>query len=129
FEELEALTFSNKSTVNYDQKITKLAQLSYMPMSPDMFVRRKMDGTFGKASHEPQEISLKDNTAWSDWHTNPSLGRWQGVLDSNAFFKLVDMNRPYTRRTRGGKVTDSGPQAWKWAWDCTRRTISKTVKG
>lgn len=48
FEELEALTFTNKSTMNYDQKITKLAQLSYMPMSPDIFVRRKMDGSFGK---------------------------------------------------------------------------------
>jgi len=129
FEELEALTFSNKSTINYDQKITKLAQLSYMPMSPDMFVRRKMDGTFGKASHEPQEVGLKENTAWSDWHVNPSLGRWQGVLDSNAFFKLVDMHRPYTRRTRGGKVTESGPQAWKSAWVATRQTITKAVKG
>jgi hypothetical protein len=129
FEELEALTFTNKSTNNYDQKITKLAQLSYMPMSPDMFVRRKMDGIFGKATHEPQEIELKDNTAWSDWHTNPSLGRWQGVLDSNAFFKLVDMHRPYTRRTRGGKVVESGPQAWKPAWTATRQTISKAVKG
>lgn len=129
FEELEALTFSNKSTVNYDQKITKLAQLSYMPMAPDMFVRRKMDGDFGKSSHEPQEIGLKDHTAWADWHTTPSLGRWQGVLDSNAFFKLVDMHRPYTRRTRGGKVTEAGPQAWKPAWVATRRTISLAVKG
>lgn len=129
FEELEALTFTSKSTGNYDQKITKLAQLSYMPMSPDMFVRRKMDGTFGKALHEPQEISLKDHTAWSDWHTNPSLGRWQGVLDSNAFFKLVDMHRPYTRRTRGGKHVEPGPQAWKPAWNATRETICRTVQG
>lgn len=129
FEEIEALTFTSKSTMNYDQKITKLAQLSYMPMSPDMFVRRKMDGSFGKASHEPQEIGLKDHTAWTDWHTNPSLGRWEGVLDSNAFFKLVDMNRPYNRRTRGGKVAEPGPQAWKPAWVATRRTITTAVKG
>ncbi len=129
FEELEALTFSNKAAINYDQKITKLAQLSYMPMSPDMFVRRKMDGMFGKAVHEPQEVELKDNTAWSDWHAQPSLGRWQGVLDSNAFFKLVDMHRPYTRRTRGGKQVEPGPQAWKPAWVATRDTISRAVKG
>lgn len=129
YEELEALTFTNKSTVNYDQKITKLAQLSYMPMSPDMFVRRKMDGSFGKATHEPQEVDLKDNTAWADWHVIPSLGRWEGVLDSNAFFKLVDMHRPYTRRTRGGKVLEPGPQAWKPAWVAARATISRAVKG
>jgi hypothetical protein len=98
-------------------------------MSPDMFVRRKMDGSFGKASHEPQEIRLKDYTAWTDWHTIPSLGRWEGVLDSNAFFKLVDMHRPYNRRTRGGKVAEPGPQAWKPAWVAARNTISREVKG
>ncbi len=129
YEEIEALTFTSKSTMNYDQKITKLAQLSYMPMSADMFIRRKMDGSFGRASHEPQEISLKDNTAWTDWHTNPTLGRWEGVLDSNAYFKLVDMHRPYTRRTRGGKIVEPGPQAWKSAWVAARRTITTAVKG
>lgn len=129
FEELEALTFTNKSTVNYEQKITKLAQLSYMPMSPDNFVRRKMDNSFGRAPHEPQEIGLKDDTAWSDWHANPSLGRWKGVLDSSAFFKLVDMHRPYTRRVRNGKVQEAGPQCWKPAWIAARKTVGEAVKG
>ena len=129
FEELESLTFNNKSAMNFEQKVVKLAQLSYMAGSPDVYVRRKMNGKFGLAPHEPQEVGLKDNTAWTDWHTNPSLGRWEGVLDSNAYFKLVDENRPYTRRTRTGKVLEIGPQAWKMAFVKARGNCSRVAKG
>lgn len=129
FEELDNLTYNNKASVNYDQKITKLTQLSYHCLSPDMFVRRKMDATYGKAIHEPQEVLLKDNTCWSDWHTTPSLGRWVGLLNSGATFKLIDENHPFSRRTKNGKVQDAGSQAWKYALVQTRDTVAKFVKG
>lgn len=129
FEELETMTFNNKSAINFEQKVVKLAQLSYLTVSPDVFVRRKMNGRFGRAAHEPQVIELKERTAWTDWHSNPTLGRWQGVLDSNSYFKLVDENRPYIRRTRTGKVQEIGPQAWKLAYFKVRRTVSKFAKG
>lgn len=129
FEEVETLTFSNKSATNYEQKVTKLAQLSYLPISPDVFIRRKMNGKYGRAPHEPQEIGLRENTAWTDWHSNPTLGRWQGVLDSNAYFKLVDQNRPYIRRTRMGKIQEPGYQAWKVAYVKAREACSRVAKG
>lgn len=129
FEELEALTFSAKSSLNFEQKIVKLAQLSYMTVSPDIFVRRKLNGRFGRAAHEPQEVSLKQNSAWNDWHTNASFGRWEGVLDSNAKFKLVDENRPFVRRTRAGKVQEIGPQCWKIAYNRAIDNCTKAIKG
>lgn len=129
YEEVESLTFSNKSAANFEQKIVKLAQLSYLSMSPDFFIRRKMSGRYKSAPHEPLEVQVKDNTGWTDWHNSVSLGRWQGVLDSNAIFKLVDENRPYVRRTRTGKVQDNGHQAWKMAYDRARWICSKECKG
>lgn len=129
FEEVEALTFNSKSATNFEQKIVKLAQLSYMSVSPDMYVRRKMNGKFRSADHEPQIVQLRNNTSWSDWHPNQTLGRWQGILDSNAPFPLVDENRPYIRRTRTGKVQEPGPQAWKVAFNKVRQTCTRHLKG
>ncbi len=129
FEEVESLSFNSKSATNFEQKIVKLAQLSYMSVSPDMYVRRKLNGKFRKAEHEPQEVELRDNTSWADWHPNQTLGRWQGILDSNAPFPLVDENRPYTRRTRMGKVQEPGPQAWKIAFVRARQNVTQIIKG
>lgn len=129
FEEIEALTFSSKSAQSFEQKVVKLAQLSYMAVSPDMFIRRKMNGKFGRGEKEPMEVRLLDNTGWNDSHTNISLGRWEGVLDSNAVFKLVDENHPYVRRTRAGKVHEIGPQCWKLAFNKARDICAAAVKG
>lgn len=129
YEDIEALTFSSKSALNFEQKVVKLSQLSYLAVSPDVFIRRKMNGKFGKAGYEPQVVKVKNNTGWTDWHTNISLGRWEGVLDSNSQFRLVDENRPYVRRSRTGKVQEIGPQCWKLALNRARTTITKLIKG
>jgi hypothetical protein len=129
FEEFESLTVDSKAAANFHQKVVKFAQLSYMPISPDMFVRRKFNGRFGKARHEPQEIRLRNNTAWTDWHQRPSLGRWQGTLDSNAGWRLVDENRPFTRRTRLQRIAESGPQGWKIAFNQARDICAQVALG
>lgn len=129
YEEIETLTFNSKSAMNFEQKVVKLSQLSYLAMSPDFFLRRKVAGDYSSAPHEPMEAKVRDNTSWSDWHTTVSLGRWQGVLDSNARFKLVDENRPYVRRTRGGKIQEIGPQCWKIALVKARDNCTRLIKG
>jgi len=111
--------------------------LAYLPVSPDTFIRRKLIKKFGKSPFEPIKVEIRDNTAWSDWHINNiSLGRWTGNLDSNAEYKLVDENHPYTRYTVQGKVEEGGPQCWKIAFnEATKRCVrivkgdSKTMKG
>ena len=129
YEEIESLTFSSKSAASFEQKVVKLAQLSYLAVSPDMFIRRKINGKFGKADNEPMDVELRDNSGWNDRHTNVSLGRWEGVLDSNAVFKLVDENNPYTRRTRTGKVAETGPQCWKLAFNEALKRCAMVAKG
>jgi hypothetical protein len=94
-----------------------------------MFVRRKLNGRFGRAKHEPQEVKIRNNTAWTDWHSRPSLGRWTGTLDSNAGWKLVDENRPYIRRTRLQRITEAGPQGWKIAFNRARTLCASVTLG
>lgn len=130
FEDIEALGLNGKAALNFEQKIIKLTELSYLPMAPDVIVRRKMLKRMGLSSDEPMKVKLKENTAWSDWHlNNVSLGRWDGTLDSNAQILLVDENRPYVRRTRGGRVNDQGHQCWKIAYNKARAAISKVAMG
>lgn len=129
YEDIESLTFCSKSAMNYEQKVVKLAQLSYLAVAPDVFVRRKLNNKFGKAGYEPQAVKVRDNTGWTDWHSTITLGRWQGVLDSNAEFKLVDENRPYLRRTRTGKMQENGSQCWKIAFNKARSICTHMVKG
>lgn len=129
FEEVESITANARNAQNFEQKIVKLAQLSYMSVSTDFYIRRKMNGKFANASHEPQETCIRDNGSWLDWHATPTLGRWQGILDSNAPFKLVDEHRPYTRRARTGKLTEPGPQTWKLAYSEARRRLCRAVQG
>ncbi|GAB4318177.1 MAG: hypothetical protein Kow0059_11490 [Candidatus Sumerlaeia bacterium] len=130
FEDVEALLNTPKAAANFEQKIIKLTELKYLPIAPDVFVRRKMLKKFGRAEHEPMEVHLIDRTAWSDWHINNiSLGRWEGFLDSNAEYKLVDENHPYTRRTKTGDIEEPGPQAWKIAFNRAMRRCADVVRG
>ncbi len=130
FEDIAALTYTIKAANNFEQKIIKLAELGYLPVSPDVFVRRKMNRQFGRSPHDPYIVSLKNNTAWSDWHhDNVSLGRWEGTLDSNAEYKLVDENHPYLRVTKDGEVEEAGPQCWKLALNRAISTCAQLVKG
>ncbi len=129
FENLEDLTFDSKSLSNFEQKIVKLAQLSYLTISPDVYVRRKLLKKFSLISHEPQFVEVRSVTAGNDWHPKPSLGRWEGVLDSNAPIQLVDESRLITRRVRGGRVQVAMPQCWKIAYVRAVRTCAAAVKG
>lgn len=128
-EDIESITFTSKSAMNFEQKIIKLAQLSYMAMSADFFTRRKMHKEYSLAAHEPQAVKLRENSAWNNWHPTPSFGRWLGLLDSNARFPLVDENRPYMRRTRTGKIQENGHQCWKIAFTRMRQRCVAELKG
>ncbi|MCX7626236.1 MAG: hypothetical protein N2Z21_08510 [Candidatus Sumerlaeaceae bacterium] len=129
FENIEDLTFESKSLSNFEQKIVKLAQLSYLTIAPDVFVRRKLLRKFSLIRHEPQFVEVRSVTAGNDWHAKPSLGRWEGVLDSNAPIPLVDESRLITRRTRSGRQQLLMPQCWKIAFLRAIRTCAATVKG
>ncbi len=130
FENIESLAKSPKSIGNFEQKIIKLTELGYLSLSPDMFVRRKRNKQFTHSEEEPRKINLINNTGWLDWHShNVSLGRWEGTLDSNVEFKLVDENRPYERNTMDGNVEELGPQCWKIAFNKAIRHCGIAVRG
>jgi hypothetical protein len=130
FEDLQALCFNPKTALNFEQKIVKLTELGYLPLAPDVFVRRKLLGRYGRGENEPLIVHLKDGTASRDWHPNNiSLGRWEGFLDSNAGTKIVDENRPYFRQTTNGRKEESGPQCWKIAFNRMIRNCAEAVRG
>ncbi len=130
FENIEALARTSKSVENFEQKIIKLTELGYLSLSPDMFIRRKSKEIFQSAPTEPRKIEIKEKTGWLDWHPhNISLGRWEGILDSNVEYKLVDENRPYQRITSEGRQEELGPQCWKVAFNCAMKNCSDAIKG
>lgn len=131
FEDIAAMTYTVKAANNFEQKIIKLTELEYLPISPDSFVRRKLNKQFALSHRDPHMVTLKENTAWNDWHTenNISLGRWEGTLDSNAEYKLVDENHPYMRITKDGEIEEPGPQCWKLALNRAVDICSSLVKG
>lgn len=130
FQELHTLCFNAKTALNFEQKIIKLTELGYLPISPDVFVRRKLIGRYGPSSREPQIVELKDGTASRDWHVNNiNLGRWEGLLDSNAQTKIVDENHPYFRQTLNGRKEEPGPQCWKIAFNRMIRKCFDAVRG
>jgi hypothetical protein len=130
FEDVEALGLNGKAALNFEQKIIKLTELRYLPLAPDVMVRRKMLKRMGLSKTEPLKIAIRDETAWNDWHlNNVSLGRWDGTLDSKASILLVDENRPYVRRTRGGRINEQGHQCWKIAYNKARDLVSHQMMG
>ncbi|MBN1899909.1 hypothetical protein JW926_01120 [Candidatus Sumerlaeota bacterium] len=130
FEDIAALTYTVKAANNFEQKIIKLTELGYLPISPDCFIRRKMNKRFALSSRDPHPVMLRDNTAWNDWHAdNISLGRWEGTLDSNAEYKIVDENHPYLRLTKDGEIEEPGPQCWKLALNRALEICASLVKG
>mgnify|MGYP006277598191 CR=1 FL=1 len=130
FEDISALTYTVKAAGNFEQKIIKLTELGYLPLAPDVFVRRKLTGRYELSENDRNEVSLKSHTAWNDWHPdNISLGRWEGTLDSNAEYKLVDENHPYIQVTKEGEVEKPGPQCWKLALNRAIDICTEIVKG
>jgi hypothetical protein len=130
FEDIAALTYTVKAANNFEQKIIKLTELGYLPISPDVFVRRKLNQRFGLSPKDPNVVTLRENTTWNDWHQdNISLGRWAGTLDSAAEYKLVDENHPYLRVTANGEVEEPGPQCWKLALNKAMDICCELVTG
>ena len=130
FEDIHALCYSHQAARNFEQKVVKLTELGYLPVSPDVYVRRKLGGKFGKAKHEPREVKLNSNSSWGDWHQgNQSLGRWTGLLDSNSDTPIVDENRPFFRHTAKSQIEEKGPQCWKIAFNQSIDELTELVLG
>ncbi|MCX8036082.1 MAG: hypothetical protein N3D11_03295 [Candidatus Sumerlaeia bacterium] len=130
FDELPALCYNPKTALNFEQKVIKLTELGYLPISPDVFVRRKLLERYGRAPNEPVHVRILERTARRDWHpANPNMGRWEGFLDGNVETRIVDENHPYFRRTPSGRKEEPGPQCWKIAFCRAIRTCFDTVRG
>ena len=130
FETIESLTQSPKAAANFEQKISKFVELDYLSVAPDIFIRRKIAGLFRKANYEPLVVEIQENTAWSDWHEKLSLGRWEGTLNSNADFKIVDEHHSYDVNLKSGKIeTKPGFQCWKIGFNKVRNHLAGIVKG
>ena len=132
FEELEAITYTPRSIVNFQQKLIKLIELSYLPLSPDFYIRGKLRGEFGCTKVEPQTVELKDASAGNGWDLEHSkdMGRWLGVTEDPAQegqTKIVA--RPYERQTAEGKVAVAGNACWKVAWTKARQKCYQAVVG
>lgn len=128
FEDLEALAHSNKSIAQFEQKILKLTELGYLPLSPDVFVRRKLNGKFRKAANEPHTVALRELSAAGDWEDEESLGRWLG-LSQNGRGPHAASARSYKRLTKDGEVEEVGSQCWKIAYNAMRREVMRFVRG
>jgi len=130
FEDLLGFCLNPKTALNFQQKVVKLTELGYLPVSPDVFVRRKILERYKRHDSEPHRVKLKDGTGCRDWHSNNvSLGRWEGLLDSNAPTKIVDENHPYSRHTTNGRAEEPGPQCWKIAFNRMIRNCANLVRG
>jgi hypothetical protein len=132
FEELESLAFSSKSVVNFKQKLIKLTELGYVPLSPDFYVRGKLRGQLGFAELEPRGVQIQENSASSDWGTPPNghFTRWRGVraAEDNGGISVAEP-RKYLRETPEGVVEERGQQCWKLAWEHVRQTCSRAIVG
>ncbi|MBI3736182.1 hypothetical protein HY256_06680, partial [Candidatus Sumerlaeota bacterium] len=131
FEDLDGLTHSSKSILNLKQKLVKLAELGYVPLSPDFYVRGKLRGHLGCTDIEPQSVELFDNTAGADWHPDSrTFSRWEGLkINSKDGSEVVVEHRKYRRQTPDGFVEVEGPQCWKLGWSKVRSHCIKAVVG
>lgn len=133
FEPIETLLSTHKTALNFQQKIVKLTELGYQPLSPDAFVRRKMLETYAREDQEPRRCTPLDNTAWNGWEDcRNDLVRWEGVSGGNGSGQkpAVDHDRPYSRRNESSDPSpESGPQCWKPALRTALATCHRAVCG
>ena len=138
FEEMEAITYSPRALLNFQQKLIKLTELGYLPLSPDFYVRGKLRGEFGCAQQEPQLINVFDHSAGNGWDLDNSLddSRWFGLVNGKEpshngtahhdegpveTGPRVDQ-RPYKRQMPEGHVEEQGHACWQIGWDKVRET-------
>ncbi len=131
FEEMEAITYTPRAMINFQQKLIKLTELGYLPLAPDFYIRGKLRGEFGCTHHEPQNVSVKDGSAGNGWDLTDSkcLGRWlgrrEGCEGPDAFIA-----KPYQRLLPNGeKVTEEGSPCWKIAWHKAHQKCYQAVVG
>ncbi len=131
FEDLDALAVNPKSVFNLKQKLVKLAELGYVPLSPDFYVRGKLRGHLGCTPIEPQPVVLQENTAGGDWHPESrNFSRWEGIRTNPKDSKLVVAdNRKYKRQLPEGFQEHEGSQGWKVGWSKCRNACIKAVIG
>ncbi|NUP90566.1 MAG: hypothetical protein HUU25_12235 [Candidatus Sumerlaeia bacterium] len=132
FEELETLFLSSKAAMNFEQKLTKLTELGYLPVSPDAFVRRKLEGKYGLAEDEPRRVDPCDGTAWAGWvgeNGSAHLGRWLGMRDREGEGYHVEPSRRVKRPTPEGEVEERQPQCWKVALHSVLEHVTRQVRG
>lgn len=122
FEELDAVTFTPRAIMNFQQKLIKLTELGYLPLSPDFYVRGKLRGEFGCTPIEPQEVNMQDKSVGAGWDLENSLchARWSGLQNScpnggTAEPKLA--TRPFQKPGPEGKITVNSNPCWKLAWN------------
>ena len=130
FESLEALTHSPRDAVSYEQRILKLCELGYLSVSPDTYVRRKLNGRFGVASNEPLAVALEDRLPEKDRVGERShYGRWRGWALGAKGTPAVMANRLYLRKLPKGSEKRQGSPCWKIAWSLTRDACFRTLGG
>ena len=129
FESLEALTSSPRGAVNLEQRILKLCELNYLTVSPDTFVRRKLNGKFGVGDEEPMPIALHNRSPLLDpCGEESNYGRWRGWgFDGPNKNLHVMPDVPYVRKLRRGSVKCQGSPGWKIAWNLTRDTCLEQI--
>lgn len=130
FESLEALTFSARDAVHFEQRILKLCELSYLSVSPDTYVRRKRLGRFGTHSSEPVGVAVDNLRPKTDpWGEASVYGRYRGWgLDKNKNPKVMP-NEAYARKLPRGTQKCQGSPSWKIAWNLTRERCLEAVGG
>jgi hypothetical protein len=131
FEELEAITYSPRSLVNFQQKLVKLTELGYLPLSPDFYVRGKLRGEFGFTEKEPIRVKLEDTSAGNGWDlgNGKCLCRWLGTRRTDANGGQEITSHPYEQSTPEGPVKKPGCAIWKVAWTKARQKCHRAVVG
>ena len=132
FEELEAISYTPRAIVNFQQKLVKLTELGYLPLSPDFYVRGKLRGEFGCTEQEPRDITLIDNSIGNGWNLEKSqdASRWAGCRPCEQTGNTIPVARPYQRPAEdGSKIQEPGDPSWKIAWNRTRDAVYKEIVG
>lgn len=132
FEEIEAITYNPRAIVNFQQKLVKLTELGYLPLSPDFYVRGKLRGEFGVTRHEPQAVQLRDQSVGNGWdmENSQNFSRWLGLRPGKEAGENKTLApKPYVKVTAEGKTEQPGHPCWKIAWEQVYRKCTHAVIG
>ena len=113
FEEIEAITYNPRAIVNFQQKLIKLTELGYLPLSPDFYVRGKLRGEFGCTNHEPQPVEVLEKSVGNGWDMENSrnMSRWTGLQpDKDGGSKAGAGAQALRENHRRGKNGTAGPR-------------------